>query len=85
METKGRTSGDLRLNQEQVKYRESIQTVRADGIGDLKLFNGTAKFEKTPARVTCPPPRLGAHTEEKLMEIGYSKDEVKTLKTRGVV
>lgn len=73
------------LSQEQVKHRDAIQTVHADGIGDLQLFNLTAKFEKTPGSVTCPPPRLGAHTAEVLGEIGYSGDDVKALRTKGVV
>ncbi len=73
------------LNQEQVKHRTAIQSVHADGIGDLQLFNLTAKFEKTPGNVTCPPPRLGAHTEEILAGIGYSGGDVKALRAKGVV
>ncbi|MEK9136231.1 MAG: CoA transferase [Bacteroidota bacterium] len=90
LNAKGVPSGEIlgleaALSQEQVKHRDTIQTVHADGIGDLKLFNLTAKFEKTPGAVTCPPPRLGAHTEEILKEIGYSVNDVKSLKERGVV
>ncbi len=73
------------LNQEQVKQRHAIQSVHADGIGDLQLFNLTAKFEKTPGNVACPPPRLGAHTEEILAGIGYSGSDVKALRAKGVV
>ena len=90
MNARGVPSGEIlgleaALSQEQVKHRDAIQTVHADGIGDLQLFNLTAKFEKTRGSVTCPPPRLGAHTAEVLGEIGYSGDDVKALRTKGVV
>jgi formyl-CoA transferase len=73
------------LDQAQVRHRGTVQSVHADGIGELKLFNLTAKFEKTPGRIECPPPRLGAHTEEILREIEYSADEFNTLKEKGVI
>jgi formyl-CoA transferase len=73
------------LSQSQVQHRGTIQSVHADGIGELKLFNLTAKFEKTPGQVECPPPRLGAHTNEILSEVGYTKEDVKKLKQKGIV
>ncbi len=39
-----------RSRQPQVAHRGTIQTVAEPGIGDLQLFNLTAKFEKTPGR-----------------------------------
>ncbi len=90
LNTKGVPSGEIlsleaALNQKQVKHRDVVQTVHADGIGDLKVLNLTARFEKTPGSVTCPPPRLGAHTDEFLGGLGYSKVEIEHLRERGVV
>ena len=73
------------LNQPQVKHRETLASVHAEGIGDLRLFNLTALFEKTPGKVETPPPRLGDHTAEILMGIGYTKDEIAQLKQKGIV
>ncbi len=73
------------LEQEQAQHRETIATIEAEGIGELRLFNLTAKFEKTPGRVECPPPRLGEHTETILTEVGYSIEMIKELKEKGVL
>jgi len=73
------------LNQEQIAHRETLQIVRAEGIGDVKLFNLTAKFEKTPANIDAPPPRLSEHTEEILSSLGYSTDQVRALRSSGAI
>jgi crotonobetainyl-CoA:carnitine CoA-transferase CaiB-like acyl-CoA transferase len=73
------------LASEQVAHRGSLQTIAADGIGDVQVFSTTAKFEKTPGAVTAPPPRLGAHTSAVLTELGYSIEEIDSLRERGIV
>jgi crotonobetainyl-CoA:carnitine CoA-transferase CaiB-like acyl-CoA transferase len=73
------------LTQPQVQHRETLATVAADGIGDLRLFNLTALFEKTPGKVETPPPTLGQHTDEILGGIGYTKDEIARFKQKGIV
>ena len=73
------------LEQEQIKHRETLATIDAEGIGALRLFNLTAKFEKTPGRVENPPPTLGQHTEEVLTKIGYDKNAIAGLRQRGVI
>ncbi len=73
------------LEQPQVKHRGTLATVRAEGVGDLRLFNLTALFEKTPGRVETPPPTLGQHTEELLRRVGYAPERIAELKRKGVV
>lgn len=70
---------------DQVKFRKTIATVKEEDIGDLHLFNLTAKFSKTPGEVESPPPRLSSHTHEILQEIGITKQEIEELKNNGVV
>jgi formyl-CoA transferase len=73
------------LEQDQIKHRETLSSIYAEGIGELKLFNLTAKFEKTAGRVECAPPLLGEHTTEILSELGYSIEQVADLRARGIV
>ena len=73
------------LNQEQIKHRNAFGTTSVEGIGDLKLFNLTAKFSKTPGQVESPPPTLGQHTTEILKGIGYSEEEIRKFKSSKII
>jgi succinate--hydroxymethylglutarate CoA-transferase len=68
-----------------VEHRNAFGTVHVDAIGDLKLFNLTAKFSKTPGTVESPPPTLGQHTSEVLKGIGYSEEEIKRFKAAKII
>jgi CoA:oxalate CoA-transferase len=83
-------SGDIlslqaALEQPQVRHRQSLHAVQVDEIGEVKLFGLTAQLSKTPGAITSPPPRLGAHTEEVLVGLGYTKADVAALKEKGIV
>ena len=73
------------LNQEQIVHRKAFTEVEVEGIGKVKLFNMTAKFEKTPGTVESPPPSLSQHTEEILTRLGYEKEEIERMRKEGVI
>jgi CoA:oxalate CoA-transferase len=90
LNAKGVPSGEIldlgaALSQAQIAHRGTIQSVHEPGIGDLKLFNLTAKFEKTPASIDAPPPRLSAHTNEILGALGYDAGAIAAFRQKGVV
>ena len=73
------------LSQKQITHRKTLETIRAEDIGDLQLFNMTAKFEKTPARIESAPPKLSVHTEQILGRLGYSKEQIEALRQSGAI
>ena len=90
LNAKGVPSGEIlsleaALDAPQIRHRNTIRTVREEGIGDLKLFSLTAHFEKAPGDIDAAPPRLSAHTNQILEEFGYSIEEIADLREKGVV
>jgi len=53
--------------------------------GPIKLLSTPLKFSKTPIRPRLPAPELGEHTEEILLETGYSWDDISKLKEAGAI
>ena len=87
---KGIPSGDIlslegALSSEQVKHRCVIEEVIEPEIGDIKLFNLTAKFSKTPGKIDSPPPKLSSHSAEILGGLGYSAEDIRRLKDKNAI
>jgi crotonobetainyl-CoA:carnitine CoA-transferase CaiB-like acyl-CoA transferase len=90
LNARGIPSGDIlgleeALKAPQTAHRDTIVTVNEPGIGDIKIFNLTAKFSQTPGAVKTPPPRLSAHTAEILGGLGYTSEDLKNLKEKGAI
>jgi formyl-CoA transferase len=73
------------LTSEQSKYRHVLEDFEQPGIGEIKLFNLTAKFSKTPGQIEAAPPALSEHTEAILTELGYTCEQQKALKQKMVI
>ncbi|MCK5741902.1 MAG: CoA transferase [Chlorobi bacterium] len=73
------------LNAPQIQHRNTFENVKLEGVGEIPLFNMTAKFNKTPGKTETAPPILSANTAEILGEIGYSKKELAELKNKGII
>lgn len=63
-----------------------VHTIEHPTCGPIQLINTPIKFSKSEPSIRTPPPTLGQHTQEVLMDIlGLSQEEVIELKTKGVV
>jgi len=53
--------------------------------GETKVVAPPVRFSATPAAPAADPPELGQHTEEVLLEIGYSWDDIGRFRDGGVI
>ncbi len=53
--------------------------------GPVKIVGIPYKFSKTAATVTRAAPELGEHTEEVLLEMGYTWEDIAEMKDKGVI
>jgi len=63
------------LHQLQVPHNENKQ---------MSYLTQPVKLSRTPATVRAPAPEWGEHTDDILIELGYSNDEINELRSKGV-
>jgi crotonobetainyl-CoA:carnitine CoA-transferase CaiB-like acyl-CoA transferase len=69
----------------QVKHVGAAAEVTHKKLGKLRLINQPVKLSRTPAKLVSATPERGEHTEEVLIEIGFSPEDVKGFKSKGIV
>ena len=55
------------------------------GLGPTKLVGAPAMLSETPAEAQGAPPELGQHTEDVLLELGYSWEEITQMRDEQVI
>ena len=73
------------LDHEQVVANGSIDRLHFEEFGEVRQARHPARFDKTPASVSRPAPRLGEHGREILAAIGYDDEAIEALITAGRV
>ena len=69
----------------QVLERNMLLEVQHPSAGKIKQTGIPIKFSATPGSIDRPPPLLGQHTAEVLLELGYTQADVESLKEEGVI
>jgi crotonobetainyl-CoA:carnitine CoA-transferase CaiB-like acyl-CoA transferase len=72
--------GDV-LDNAQVINNKVIERMEQPSMGTVRQARPAARFDRTPARIGGPAPRIGEHTDAILAEAGYSAAEIDALKT----
>jgi len=76
---------DAALHQPQVEHRKVLAEIDTPEVGKIRVFNLTAKFDKSEGDVDAPPPLLSQHTLSILEELGYSKEDYEKFKNEKIV
>jgi crotonobetainyl-CoA:carnitine CoA-transferase CaiB-like acyl-CoA transferase len=70
----------------QLKDRELIQEAEHSSAGTIPLTGFPYKLSRTPAEIYHPPPTLGEHNQEILVDLlEYSQDQVEDFQHKGVI
>jgi crotonobetainyl-CoA:carnitine CoA-transferase CaiB-like acyl-CoA transferase len=76
---------DKVLTDPQTMARDMVVDIPHPLIPDLKLLGLPIKLGDTPGDVRLPPPLKGQHTEEVLLDLGYTEAEISALRERQVI
>jgi len=70
---------------EQVLARELIAELDHPDIGRVRQPKPAARFDRTPAHIRGPAPRIGEHSATILAELGFGAAEIERLATEKIV
>jgi crotonobetainyl-CoA:carnitine CoA-transferase CaiB-like acyl-CoA transferase len=73
------------LEDEQALVNNFFTDMEHPIMGEARLLNSPLQFSETPAKITSVAPQLGAHTEEVLLGIGYTWEELEEMKQQKVI
>jgi crotonobetainyl-CoA:carnitine CoA-transferase CaiB-like acyl-CoA transferase len=76
--------GDLAADA-QVAANDMITTLEHPAHGPLPMVAAGVNLSATPGRIRAPAPEFGQHTEEVLLECGFSWEEIEGLRAQGVI
>lgn len=69
----------------QVQHLGLAQPVTSQERGDTHLVGQPIVMSRTPSRIAAPPPLTGQHSYDILREVGYSDDDIASMKAQGAI
>ncbi len=69
----------------QAQHVGAAAEVEHPRLGRLRLINQPVKLSRTPARLAAATPERGEHTDEVLLDAGYTRDEIAALRNRKII
>lgn len=76
---------DKVLTDPQTKAREMVVDIPHPLIPDLKLLGLPFKLSESPGDIRLAPPLKGQHTQQVLIDLGYSAADIEALRERRVI
>ncbi|MEO0437418.1 MAG: CoA transferase [Pseudomonadota bacterium] len=70
---------------EQIVANGSIKKIEFEGFGEVRQARPAARFDRTPAEIRRPAPKLGEDSRQILMDLGYTSERVDSLIADGKV
>ena len=69
----------------QVQELDVVREIEHPTAGTFETIGPVWRFSDTPAAVQSPPPTLGQHTDEILLGLGYSSDDIERLRVTSII
>jgi formyl-CoA transferase len=69
----------------QVKHLDIVRDVVSQERGPTKILGQPIIMSRSQSAIAAPPPTLGQHTDEVLLEIGYSAQDIAAIRKAGGV
>ena len=69
----------------QARANDFFTTVEHPTHGRIEVIANPIKLSKTPASIRMPAPEFGQHTEEVLLEYGYTWEDIGQLKEQNII
>ena len=73
------------INDPQARINKYFVPIEHPTYGHMEVVASPINLSDTPATIRTPAPEFGQHTEEVLLELGYSWEDIARLKEQGII